>query len=87
MEVVVPLPGVEHRYLVWSDRCPSHIHTQLRDGKLILHTENEDYSFLKHELDETEQETTHDEVANRYPELLADEVLAGRRTETRLLLR
>jgi hypothetical protein len=61
----------------------------MRDGKLSLHTENEDYNFLKHGLEETEQEITRDEVANRYPELLAevDEVLAGRRTETRLLLR
>jgi hypothetical protein len=61
----------------------------MRNGKLILHTENEDYNFVKHGLEETEHEITRDEVASGYPELLAevDEVLAGRRTETRLLLR
>lgn len=68
----------------------SHAYSiSMRDGKLILHIENEDYNFLKHGLEEAEHEISRDEVANRYPELLpeVDEILAGGRTETRLLLR
>lgn len=61
----------------------------LRDGKLILHRENEDYNLVRNGLEETECEITRDEVADHYPELLAevDELLAGKRKKTGLLLR
>jgi hypothetical protein len=61
----------------------------MREGKLILHRENEDYNFVKHGLDETKRGITREEVAERFPELLAevDEILAGERAETRTLLR
>lgn len=61
----------------------------MRDGKLILHQENEDYNFLKHGLEEVEREITRNEVAEQYSELLSevDEILVGKKVETRTLLR
>jgi len=56
----------------------------VRDGKLILHTENADYNFLKHGAEEREREITREQVQRDYPGILAevDEILAGSRTET-----
>ena len=57
----------------------------MRDGKLILHTENADYNFLKHGAQEDEREITREEVAQNYsPKILSevDEILAGRKKET-----
>ena len=60
-----------------------------REGKLILHRENADYNFLKHGAGENDREITREEVAERYPEVLAevDEILAGKREETRMFTR
>jgi hypothetical protein len=59
----------------------------LREGKLILHTENADYHFVRHGPEADEREITREEVERDYPGSLAevDEVLAGRKKETGLV--
>lgn len=56
----------------------------MRDGKLILHTENADYNFLRRGAEEHEREITREEVARDYRGILAeaDDVLAGKKKET-----
>lgn len=58
-----------------------------REGKLILRKEHGEYGLKLPALEDSEREITRDEVAKCYPELLPDldEVLAGKRTNTRLL--
>jgi hypothetical protein len=62
---------------------------RMRDGKLILYRENADYNFLRRGAEEHEREITREEVAERYPEVLAevDEILAGKRDETSMFTR
>jgi hypothetical protein len=71
-----------------SMKCYSYsVHA--REGKLILRKEHGEYGLKLPPLEDGEREITRDEVAKCYPELLPDldEVLAGKRTKTRLLLR
>jgi hypothetical protein len=56
-----------------------------QDGKLFLHIENADWTFLRRGAEADEREITREEVAHNYPEILSevDEILAGRKNETR----
>ena len=56
----------------------------IRDGKLILHSENGDYHAARHGLEEREREITREEVKRDYPNMLTevDEILAGRHKKT-----
>jgi hypothetical protein len=56
----------------------------MRDRKLILHSENADYNFLRRGPEENERAITREEVARDYPEILAevDDILAGKKKET-----
>ena len=60
-----------------------------REGKLILRKEHAEYGLKLPPPEENERQTTRDEVAKCYPEILPDldDVLAGKRTRTRLCLR
>jgi hypothetical protein len=56
----------------------------MRDGKLILYSENADFHFLKHGLEESERQITREEAERTYPRILkqVDEILVGVRKET-----